>query len=406
MSDPGESHKVLIVDDTPPNIDVLRRLLEPQGYRISAALNGEVALKVISRSLPDLILMDVMMPGMDGYETTRRLKQMDGTREIPIIFITAKGQTEDIVQGFEVGGADFITKPFRHEEVLARIKTHLKIRELIKELSLEKMEKGHMAEIATSVLHNAINICNSLSISTEEISNILKNSKLKYLERAGTMLRDKKDALQAFMSSDPQGKDLLEFFERIGDILNLERGEIVKELTNFREKMTFVTQVISTQQEFSKGSRQPEQINISLMVDQMLEMQCAIIHIRDLEIEKDYRSNGSIMGYKSKLMQVFMNIIKNGLEAMVDSPGTRKLQVEIFEEDENVVILIRDQGRGIAKQNLSKLFTYGFTTKKEGHGFGLSHCRRIIEESNGKIEAASEGEGLGAEFRLTFPISD
>lgn len=125
--------KVLMVDDTPANIDVLRRVLGPEGYKLSFSNTGEKALQIALRGIPDLILLDVMMPGMDGFETCRRLKQSPITKNIPVIFITAKTDTDDLVEGFRVGAVDYITKPFKQEEVNLRVRTHLQTRALVKQ---------------------------------------------------------------------------------------------------------------------------------------------------------------------------------------------------------------------------------------------------------------------------------
>jgi diguanylate cyclase (GGDEF)-like protein len=131
-----DSYQVLIVDDTPANIDILKKVLAAEGYGLSIAHSGEVALDIVSRSLPDLILMDVTMPGLDGFETCQKIKSDPSTRDIPIIFVTANNDTEDIVKGFDVGGVDYITKPYQLKEVLSRIKTHLQNRTLIKRNAL------------------------------------------------------------------------------------------------------------------------------------------------------------------------------------------------------------------------------------------------------------------------------
>ena len=122
--------KILIVDDIPANLNVLCQALETEGYKIVAATSGTVALQIAHRTQPDLILLDIMMPEMDGFETCRRLKADASTAEIPVIFITAKDEMSSVVKGFEVGGVDYITKPFRHEEVRARVQTHLTIKGL------------------------------------------------------------------------------------------------------------------------------------------------------------------------------------------------------------------------------------------------------------------------------------
>ncbi|GEM_PF-882430 len=125
--------KVLMVDDTPANIDVLRKVLAPEGYKLSFANSGEKALAIVAKALPDVILLDVMMPGMDGYETCKRLKQDVATQDIPVIFITAKTDVDDLVEGFQVGAVDYITKPFRQEEVIVRVKNHVQSRLLTKQ---------------------------------------------------------------------------------------------------------------------------------------------------------------------------------------------------------------------------------------------------------------------------------
>jgi two-component system, NtrC family, sensor kinase len=119
--------EILLVDDVPENLDVLRKMLGESGFTISVAPSGEIALNLVNQSKPDLILLDVMMLGIDGYEVCRRLKENDETRDIPVIFVTAKTETIDTVQGFLVGGVDYITKPFKFEEVLIRVKTQLKL---------------------------------------------------------------------------------------------------------------------------------------------------------------------------------------------------------------------------------------------------------------------------------------
>ena len=131
---PADSMTVMIFDDTKENINVLRITLVNIRCKISVALNGEMALDLIPKLKPNLILLDIMMPGIDGYEVCRRLKKDAELQDVPIIFVTAKGDTEDIVQGFESGAVAFIMKPFRQEEVCARVKTHLALSAAIKKL--------------------------------------------------------------------------------------------------------------------------------------------------------------------------------------------------------------------------------------------------------------------------------
>lgn len=145
---------VLIVDDIPVNLNLLRGILEPEGYKILGATSGETALRIAARTIPDLILLDVVMQGLDGFETCRRLKAEPSTADVPVIFVTAKTEPEEVVRGFRVGGVDYITKPIQKEEVLVRVETHLRINRLAKMLSQKNEElEQRTAELEEALAH-------------------------------------------------------------------------------------------------------------------------------------------------------------------------------------------------------------------------------------------------------------
>src|SRR5512136_1127714 len=141
------SSRILVVDDTPANIQALAGTLKQQGYQISVATNGRQALDVLARVAPDLILLDVMMPEMDGFETCRRIKASEPWREIPVIFLTGKTETADIVRGFELGAVDYVAKPFNAHELLARVSTHLTLDELRRDLAQKNAELARAHEL-------------------------------------------------------------------------------------------------------------------------------------------------------------------------------------------------------------------------------------------------------------------
>jgi class 3 adenylate cyclase len=141
------SSRILVVDDTPANIASLAAILKEKGYQISVATNGKQALDVVARVQPDLILLDVMMPEMDGFETCRRLKAAEQWRQIPVIFLTAKTETADLVQGFELGAVDYVAKPFNAHELLARVNTHLTVDELRRSLAAKNAELARAHEL-------------------------------------------------------------------------------------------------------------------------------------------------------------------------------------------------------------------------------------------------------------------
>jgi PleD family two-component response regulator len=151
-------HDILIVDDTPENLTVLRQMLAEQNYMVRPALNGEIAIKAANVSPPDLILLDIRMPGTNGYEVCKQLKSEEKTRGIPVIFISALNELDDKIKAFSLGGVDYITKPFQAEEVLARIKTHLTLRGLQKSLE-EKNAQLQKALGEIKILQGIIPIC-------------------------------------------------------------------------------------------------------------------------------------------------------------------------------------------------------------------------------------------------------
>ena len=155
-----ENMKILIVDDIPENVSALALALESEGFILAMAAGGEEALQIAEDFLPDLILMDVRMNGMDGFETCRQLKENDATGDIPVIFLTVSQETEDIKQGFQCGGVDYICKPFSQEEVCARVRTHLHLRELIKQK--EKLVNELQSALAkVKTLSGLLPICSS-----------------------------------------------------------------------------------------------------------------------------------------------------------------------------------------------------------------------------------------------------
>lgn len=137
----SENVNILVIDDNQENLKVVSTYLKEKGYKIALALNGASALKILDENKIDLILLDIMMPEMDGFEVCKRLKGNPKTQEIPVIFLTAKNDTEDIVKGFQLGGVDYITKPFKKEELYARVKNHAQIKQ-IKDMLRERMEES------------------------------------------------------------------------------------------------------------------------------------------------------------------------------------------------------------------------------------------------------------------------
>ena len=173
--------RILVVDDTPANIQAISAILKEKGYQISVATNGRQALAVVDRVRPDLILLDVMMPEMDGFETCRQLKAAEKWRQIPVIFLTAKTETADLVQGFELGAVDYVAKPFNAHELLARVNTHLTVDELRRSLADKNTELARAHELVRRAFGRYVSeeVAASILKSPEGLDLGAKNAKLR-----------------------------------------------------------------------------------------------------------------------------------------------------------------------------------------------------------------------------------
>lgn len=365
--------KILLVDDTPANLDILRRTLVDEGYEISTASSGEAALKVVSRIPPDLILLDIMMPGIDGMETCRRLKENKETREIPVIFITAKTGTEDMVQGFSLGAVDYIPKPFRREEVLVRVRNHLRLRDLIK-----KEEKAR-----------------------EEIGRYARE-----LKRSNKDLED----FAAIASHDLQEplRKVMAFGERLESILgeNLEdRGRDC--LQRIRKATTRMQNFIDDLLEFSR-------VNIKGKPFVTTDLKKVAEEVLG-DLETRLARSGGTVNIESlptveadpfQMRQLLLNLIGNALKFQrKDVPPVVRLS-KIPQENGTVKFVVEDNGIGFDDTKADRIFKpferlHG-KSEYEGSGMGLAICKKIVMRHGGAIAVKSQ-INKGTLFEIALP---
>jgi PleD family two-component response regulator len=184
-SEKSNAGDVLIVDDVPEDLTILRKMLEEQNYRVRPAINGTVALRAVSSSPPEIILLDILMPEMDGYEFCQRLKSDEKTKFIPVIFISALAELNEKVKAFSLGGVDYITKPFQDKEILTRVKTHLTIRRLQQHLE-EKNNKLQKTLDEIKTLQGIIPICASCK-NIRDDEGFWKQVEVYFTERSDAM---------------------------------------------------------------------------------------------------------------------------------------------------------------------------------------------------------------------------
>jgi len=375
---------ILIVDDSEENVDILCEFLEEK-YDLFASLNGEDALEIANEEKIDLILLDIMMPGLDGFEVCKRLKENDKTKNIPIIFITAKTDEASIVKAYNIGGIDYISKPFRVVEILSRISTHIQLAEqkanLEKEVQqeveknlqqkLQLFESSRMASMGEMIG----NIAHQWRQPLSAISMLLSTLKI---EKEMGILEDK------------------DFYKKIDDSINY-----TEQLSN----------TVETFRNFLKGDKSIQKIDIQDIINKTLDIVSSTLRNHNIRIHHNMNPESPIYVtiVPDELTQVIMNIINNAKDVLASKePAVLKpwINIQITKDDNKVLVSIEDNGGGIPESILPKIFDPYFTTKhqSQGTGLGLHMSYKIITESfYGKLYAKNTNNG--ANFFIEIPLS-
>jgi two-component system, sensor histidine kinase and response regulator len=357
--------KILLVDDQPDNIGVLFNLLDRQNYQVLIANDGELALSIAAESLPDLILLDVMMPGMNGFEVCQYLKANPATADTPVIFMTALAEIEDKLAGFSAGGADYITKPFQQEEVLARVKTHLTItcqrrelQEKNQELEKRNAELDAFSHTVAHDLKNPLNVING------------------YLQ-------------------------LLDFACEEGDFegvhVNTRRA---------RNAVSKASDIIESLLLLAGTSRHKqlllEPFDMGYVINKVKERLELSLREGDVSLQEP-PSWPFISGYPAWVEEIWVNYISNALKY-----GGKPPQIELgmdCDDPAHVRFWVRDNGPGLSAEEQARLFvpfTRLHTERAEGHGLGLCIVQRIAEKLGGNVGVDST-PGTGSTFYFTLP---
>lgn len=401
--------KILIVDDTSPNIDVLRQTLEPEQYEIAIALSGEAALKVAPKFLPDLVLLDIRMPGIDGYETCRKLKENESTRKAPVIFISANNDTQDIVKGFAVGGVDYITKPFQLQEVLARVRTHLQLQLLIKE---QETARAKMKQAAMELLTKNNRLQEAMQELKVAQKKLIQSEKLVGIGRL----------TEGMCHSILNPLNIIFGLTQAMEIEHSGNENLLKDLASVTEEIKRIENITNALSDFSaNGEIILDSANINEVIQQTLENLKREGQLEKVEVNQDLAPDLPNSLLDSQLMhQVFANLASNAKLAMEEN-GTLTVSTE-FLADEKAAnkaegdtgdspknggflrVRFSDTGHGIKNEDLEKIFDPFFSTSPDRTGMGLSISHAVVEKHGGTITADSNGE-KGATLTIDLPVA-
>jgi two-component system, NtrC family, sensor kinase len=383
---------ILLVDDEPLNLKMMTAMLSREGYRILVAQNGKEALTKATE-LPDLILMDIMMPELNGLETCRILKEDEACRDIPIIFLSAFQDSDTKVTGLNLGGVDYIIKPFHREELLARVRTHLVLRE--QEMRLREYAE-HLEEMVEQRTRQLVHADRLATLGTlvaavaHEFNNPLQVIRGN-AELGGFELDKLKNSLAGSFYG-PAKEELKSLIKNVESCLvEINKGcqrlnENKMQLNNFGKRETI----------------QNDHFQIILPIQDALDIMRPRLKGR-VTVEVHVPMGLEVYGNRLQFSQIFINLIHNALDALAEEEGKITLSAEA-DQNGRIIIDVIDSGLGIPEEVGKKIFDPFYTTKDEigGTGLGLFITQKIVENHQGQIETIPHS-GQGAWFQIILP---
>ncbi|MEH2174909.1 hybrid sensor histidine kinase/response regulator [Nostoc sp.] len=428
-----QTKTVLIVDDNPANLGVLSDTLDQAGLEVWVAKSGKVALERVKYALPNLILLDVMMPEIDGFETCRLLKADPKTQDIPVIFMTALSDTSNKIEGFQVGAVDYITKPFQQEEVLSRVKLHLKLHDLATKLE----HKNVLLEQKVTEVSQAYEYLKKVQIQliqSEKLSSLGQmvagiaheiNNPVNFiygnLVHANEYTQEVLHLLHLYQEEYPNPAPRIQAELEVTNLDFLE-SDLLKLLNSMNFGARRIREIVKSMRVFS---RTDDASRTETDIHECLDGTLTILNYRlkpkpeypEIQIVKDYGLLPPVECYAGQLNQVFMNILSNAIDALDDynqqrsfeeikqQPSQIKIRTSMIGDDW-VAIHIADNGPGICQEVQAKLFEPFFTTKPagKGTGLGLSISHQIVVEKHGGNINCQSTPGNGTAFIVKIPI--
>ena len=366
---------ILIVDDVPANLKILANLLEHEGYAVRPVLSGAHALESAEKEKPDLILLDIMMPDMDGFEVCRLIKENQNLNDVPIIFISALNSTKDIVRALTTGGVDYITKPFRAEEVKARAATHLKLSRQRNEIEKQKIE------------------LQKLNATKDKFFSIIAH--------------DLRGPFSGFLG-------LTEIMvEGLSDMTMDEIQEIAEGMKNSATNLSRLLENLLQWAQVQRGliPFNPKSVALLTIVNDSLEILYEAAINKGIDINCDISDNIKVFADSILVQTVIRNLVSNSIK-FTNKGGKISISAKVA-DDNSVEIAIKDTGIGMSNTILENLFRLDAQTGRKGTqgepttGLGLMLCKEFVEKHGGKLWVESDSEGksgvIGSTFYFNIP---
>ncbi|MEO1428161.1 MAG: response regulator [Cyanobacteria bacterium J06633_8] len=434
-----EIETILVIDDSPTNLEVLHDVLGNAGYEVLVEMDGASGIEQVEANPPDLILLDVMMPKIDGFETCRRLQANASTKDIPIIFITALTEAEEKVKGLSLGAVDYITKPFEQQEVIARISLHLKLRKLNLELDKQKQELEVRVKERTLELSQTLEQLKNAQlqlVQAEKISSLGQlvagvahevNNPIGFistnLHYANQYIEDLLMLVGLFQKNCSNPGSEVE-----AQIETMDLGHIEKDLPKLMSSMKLGTDTIKgIMQSLRNFSRTDGNDKKLVDIHQGIEATLMILQHRlkayskrpAIQVIKDYSILPKIKCYPGQLNQVFMNLLANAIDVLEESINDSlcvnnegyialnpQIRITTTIDKHQLTVKIADNGKGMSESVKNEIFQPFFTTKPEGKGtgLGLSISYQIITENHGGNLQCISSPGEGTEFLIQIPF--
>jgi len=279
------------------------------------------------------------------------------------------------------------------------------LRETHKQLLILSRQAG-MAEIATNMLHDVNNVLCSVNLASSMLASNLRNSKAASLSKVVKLLHEHEGDLGTFLTSDPRGKELPGYLAKLAGDLISEQTAALKDLDDLQKNIEHIKHVVTVQQSLAKAADSAEIVQIGELVEEALRMDGGAFAHHGLRIFREFAFTGPVVVVRHKVLQILLNLVGNAKQSCIESGAHNKqLTVRVSRVDGRIKIAIKDNGKGIAPENLTRIFKRGFTTKKDGHGFGLHGSAAAAKEIGGSLSVHSDGAGLGATFTLELPVS-